>query len=365
MSGTTTQRIGLWIEALDLLFFRDGRPFEAGSSVRSGLPSPLTLAGALRTFLLRRAGCDFDRLSAAMTGGASFDEAVSDGQPSAVAAIASASFRGPWLAIGGPQDVAPYIAAPAVLQREKSDTNRAPRLVRLAPLESRIADGLATTREGLTRLWTASREPSEAVNGWLSLDGLRSFLSGGVPDSKDVVPTEQLFGHQQRTGIGIDEQRSTARDGAIYSVAMLALKGSVGFYAEVSAPPPVVEAFASGMQTLPFGGEHRCVTVQVVAPVVWPEPDLAPNARRLVLLTSPGFFDEGWKPSILRCTAAAVPAHEAFSGWDLALRAPRPTRFAAAAGSVYFLEAGAAAPASLCAPDDARIGFGSYLTGSY
>lgn len=365
MSGTAAQRIGLWIEPLDLLFFRDGRPFEAGSSVRSGLPSPLTLAGALRTFLLQRAGCDFDRLSAAMTGGASFGESVTDGQPSAVEAVASASFRGPWLATGGPQNAAPFVAAPAALQREKPRANETRRLVRLAPLESRIA-GLATTPEGLTHLWAASREPYESVNeSWLSLDGLRSFLTGGVPDSKDVVSSDELFVHQERTGIGVDEERSTAGDGRIYSVAMLALKGGVGFYAEMSAAPTIVAAFASGMQTLPFGGEHRCVAVQGVNPVAWPEPELAPNARRLVLLTAPAFFDEGWKPSTLRLIAAAVPAHEAFSGWDLALRAPRPTRFAAAAGSVYFLETGAIAPAALCAPDDARIGFGSYLTGGY
>ena len=44
--------IGVLLDPLDTLFFRDGRPFDASSRVRGGLPNPQTLAGALRTALL-------------------------------------------------------------------------------------------------------------------------------------------------------------------------------------------------------------------------------------------------------------------------------------------------------------------------
>ncbi|HPP52176.1 MAG TPA: type III-B CRISPR module-associated Cmr3 family protein, partial [Thermoguttaceae bacterium] len=58
------QRVGLWLESLDVLFFRDGRPFSAATRVRSGPPMPQTLAGAIWTALLRQAGCDIPRLMA-------------------------------------------------------------------------------------------------------------------------------------------------------------------------------------------------------------------------------------------------------------------------------------------------------------
>jgi CRISPR-associated protein Cmr3 len=71
-----TIRIGLILEPLDVLFFRDGRPFEAGIRVGGQAIMPQTLAGALRTALLDRAGCDFQALGAAIQGGASFAEAL-------------------------------------------------------------------------------------------------------------------------------------------------------------------------------------------------------------------------------------------------------------------------------------------------
>jgi CRISPR-associated protein Cmr3 len=47
-------RIGLRLEALDVLFFRDGRPFGVATRGASGLPTPQTLLGALRLIALER-----------------------------------------------------------------------------------------------------------------------------------------------------------------------------------------------------------------------------------------------------------------------------------------------------------------------
>jgi CRISPR-associated protein Cmr3 len=54
--------IGLCLDPLDLLFFRDGRPFDAATRAYGGLPMPRTMAGALRTAMLVRAGVDPGRL---------------------------------------------------------------------------------------------------------------------------------------------------------------------------------------------------------------------------------------------------------------------------------------------------------------
>ena len=65
MSPTTepgVARVGLCIDPLDVLFFRDGRPFDAASRAYGGLPLPRTIAGALRTALLASEGFDFAAL---------------------------------------------------------------------------------------------------------------------------------------------------------------------------------------------------------------------------------------------------------------------------------------------------------------
>jgi SOS regulatory protein LexA len=51
VSSTT---VGIALDPLDVLFFRDGRPFTASERLLSGLPLPQTLAGAIRTALLQR-----------------------------------------------------------------------------------------------------------------------------------------------------------------------------------------------------------------------------------------------------------------------------------------------------------------------
>ncbi len=54
--ATATTWVGLRLDPLDTLFFRDGRPFDAANRVVGGLPNPQTLAGALRTNLLGASG---------------------------------------------------------------------------------------------------------------------------------------------------------------------------------------------------------------------------------------------------------------------------------------------------------------------
>src|SRR5260370_1121735 len=60
--GRAMTWIGLRLDPLDTLFFRDGRPFDAASRASGGLPLPQTFAGAVRTYLLARAGFDFAAL---------------------------------------------------------------------------------------------------------------------------------------------------------------------------------------------------------------------------------------------------------------------------------------------------------------
>lgn len=93
-----TSRIqGVKLEPLDVLFFRDGRPFGAASRASTGLPMPQTFAGAIQTALLEQAGCDFAGLHRLVK---QETRSIPDAIETLCGAgwIAGVGVRGPWFA---------------------------------------------------------------------------------------------------------------------------------------------------------------------------------------------------------------------------------------------------------------------------
>lgn len=353
--GRTT---GLTVTPLDTLFFRDGRPMGAGLQAASRMPMPQTMAGALRTWLLTEAGCDFYRLGHDIRAGRSFAEAAA-AQGERSGAVAGLAFRGPWFAIDGE----PCVPVPASLRTDE----QAGRIIRLDPLPE-PPPGWGAIGGGMQPLW--HRDPGHAsrIEGFVTFAGLKQFLAGDVPERAHIRAAGDLFDRDRRVGIGIDPDSFVAKEEMIYAVELLALKDRVTLYAEVFGPAAVVDALPE-TAIIALGGEGRRALITRADPVAWPsKPGASAGDQRLLLLTTPGLFDGGWKPSALAPLAAAVPDYVAVSGWDLARGGPKPNRFAAAAGSVFFFNQPLAAPAtagSLCAGDDAALGWGSYLEGTW
>ncbi len=382
-------KVGLLLEALDVLFFRDGRPFAAAGRAASGLPMPQTIAGALRTALLEAHGCDFARMHKIP----SFSDAVRAGLPrSEDHWIAEVSFRGPWLARWVEkepdkglesrlqperdrrkpelQQVEVLVPAPAVLHGRKKQ--QGDELYRLTPLGGNLPGWKSDDQHGLRPLWLRREEPTEAVDGFLAPAGLAAFLRGECPTKQQVVRRDQLLDFDHRTGIGIEPDRLSAQESQIYAASFLALRPKVGLYVEVVLPVPEHKKALERLAVLALGGEGRRARVTVLPePFAWPSAPA--TSRTLLLLTTPGLFQERWRPGCLgppRLAAAAVPGAVAFSGWDLARGGPKRTRFAAGAGSVYFLDgtpAGLPSDApSLCdAAEDRALGWGCYLKGAW
>lgn len=357
-------RLGLLLDPLDVLFFRDGRPFGPASVGASGLPMPQTVAGALRALLLDRVGCDFPVLHRQIRAGTPVFDAMraASHQPW----VADVVVRGPWLARVDGDTPAPMVPTPAVLRRAK----RAPDagIERLAPLPESLAGRLPGARlpPPLRRpLWQFSSQPTEPVGGFVTLAGLQRFLDGGVPDPGDLVAFDALAGFDRRTGVGIDREGGAAEEGLIYAASFLALRRGVQLYVEVDADA-AARALLDGA-VLRLGGEGRRASVRVVRPVAWPERS-APGKGAVVVLTTPGLFAAAWHPQRLGDTllAAAVPASLPVSGWNMAAGAPKPTRFAAVAGSTYFVsDSNLTAPSLADVAADAADGWGCYVKGSF
>ncbi len=381
-NATTTVALGL--EPLDVLFFRDGRPFRVGTEqIVSGLPLPQTVAGAIRRALLQAAGCDFRRLKQpikkdeadqANQAGRSFAEAVKQACPQ-YPGIGQVMVRGPWLARWTDQEKKQYevlVPVPAILHKPKKGS--ADRLRRLHPLLDGQLPGwslsLPQDRQNLRPLWLKELAVTEPAEGYLTPEGLEQFLRGKDVCAKEVVSANKLFAFDYRTGIGIHSDRLTAAKSQIYSLSFLALKQDVFLYVEVVLPAEIAEqGLLRSVTNLPLGGEGKQVKVHPsLQPFAWPNQQPQDEKQKpLVLLTTPCPFQAGWKPQALHglLVAAAVPGSLAFSGWDLARGGPKPTRFAVPAGSVYFLES---LPDnwqhSLAENDeDRQLGWGCYLTG--
>lgn len=353
----------LRLEPVDSLFFRDARPFEATSRAASGLPMPQTLAGAIRSLLLERHGVDFKQLGNRTRDGLSFADALAEFGPEA-RAVADVWVRGPWFTVNG----GALVPVPASLRQKKGgkpcEKQGKPTIFRLDPLKSPLP-GWRPDEPGMLPLWRYGRETVEAVEGFLTPSGLRSFLEGGTPQADDLVPISCLYAFEDRTGIGVDAKRNTAAEGMIYGIRMLTLKPHVSLYAELSGPALALEPLAAEPVLMKFGGEGRHVVIRAAeSGEDWPSVPPEAGKGRIVLLTTPACFN-GWKPPGLEPLAAAVGGFQAVSGWDLARGGPKPNRFMVPAGSVYFFPSGTQLPDELVDREDAKVGWGCFVEGNW
>lgn len=374
-------RMGVVVEPLDPLLFRDGRPFEEGSHAATGLPLPQTLAAALRTWLFRKVGFDLD--AARADGRDRFEQKVGQSGNPEARVVATLGFRGPWFALADAQGTSfqPLVPLPAtILQVEDAD-----QFIRLDPMNSAPLPGWSPLEDGMLPLWWHARGPAKRPEGhhYLKPDGLETFLKGGVPTNEQMLSGQELLVYDRRTGIGMEAETLAAKQGRIYSLTLLQLRCGVRLYAEVTGPADALNRLLpkpTESAVLPLGGEGRRAILRTVPAFPWPSAEPSEGQKPLLLLTSPGLFDKNpanqgtdeerkkaWRPTLLKdnLVSAAVPGYVALSGWDLTRGRPKPTRFAAAAGSVYFLKQPLSPmPEALYTdPKDIPQGWGSFLKG--
>ncbi len=376
ISTSGGRTVALRLEPLDVLFFRDGRPFTEGSRGQSGLPVSQTLAGAVRTYLLREAGCqvrEFEELSQRLRGGASLEEAIN--RVCGAGWIARVEVRGPWFCRDTEKGFEVLVPLPVNLHRLKagngSETTGKNRgsLIRLDPLRpDQELPGWDPPLPGMRPLWLKERVRTEFTMHYLQPAGLKAYLAGETPEEGSLVKAGELYDFDYRTGIGIEPDQLTSEEGLIYAISLLSLRRGVGLYAEVRLPTDSPDGLFSQESLLDFGGEGRKVLARPVEQFTWPTVS-ARDGRVLLLLTTPAVFENVWCPKFSNGTslvAAAVGGYQAFSGWDLARGGPKPTRFAVPAGSVYFVETsqGESLGDSLAdSEEDRRLGYGCIVQG--
>ncbi|MCY4171581.1 MAG: type III-B CRISPR module-associated protein Cmr3 [Bacteroidetes bacterium] len=349
----------LSLRPIDTLFFRDARPFGPSRQANSGLPSPQTLAGAIRTLLLEAHGVNLQKFGEKVRATKSFDQALRE-MGGDVSAIADVKIAGPWLCRN--EDI--LVSMPANLKSTKSLLSSFTQedLVRLDPLRT-PPHGWQPKEKGLLPLWYYGRKSLKSLNEcYLTLKGMDAYLNGGIPEINTIVNVDKLYTIDRRVGIGIDGKLNTTAEGLIYSAGMLSLKKDVSFYAEVKGHSSTIDPLNQSSILMKFGGEGRHVEVSTRTGAIWPEVSSKGGDGNLLVLTTPAWFD-GWKPKNLSCMAAAVPGFDGISGWDLALGGPKPNRFMVQSGSVYYLRHNEKLSRDLVNYDDSLVGWGKNLKG--
>lgn len=349
----------LLLRPRDPLIVRDARPFSAEPGARAvSLPWPLpgTVAGALRGHLGNSLNWDWndptrqaDARKIALTG---------------LFRVARQERGQSWTVyLPAPRDAVPF-----------TDDNDVKQLMCLRPLAD-FPDGAGCGQPNAAGVMpvavTTEKKPDSGIAAW-SYDEMIQWLA--APFSADR-PTAFLnkLPSETRTHVKIDYATGAADAGFLFSTEGLAFAPATrGDQPETAIlcrtdPGALTVTWESGF--LPLGGERRQTHLDLIPPEEHPRPDpfhpaqeisaavsRLPDAAkcwlRLVLAT-PAFFAKGWLPGDLSANGrigrllggatltprgAVIDRRIAVSGWDMAVKGPKPTRYAVPAGSVYFFE---------------------------
>jgi len=377
----------LILEPHDMLLFRDGKPFSAGTETRARSlfpPTPFTVQGAIRARVLFSSGVSpADYASGATPEARRLQELI--GAPRRD--YGRLRIRGPFLARKEGESWVRYYPAPAdLLVKEGTDREKSSHAV-LRPLptppwRANFPD------DALCPLWLRIPDRLKEIRGWVSEGDLQAYLRGDTP--RKVCKEEEFLEREPRFGIALEASRRTVRESYLYLAEFLRLKEGVAFWVEVENLTEQRLGGASGWMQL--GGEARAVGYRVTSPAL-PEllrvPSPLPERFKVVLLT-PAWFSGGWQPEggdwrrfftgAVRLVSAAVLRYQALGGAYVDDRRrtgdfQKPMRRFVPAGSVYFFEArgevrlrpGVAALTETPTgeADFGQIGFGLFAVGTW
>ncbi|MEJ5315061.1 MULTISPECIES: type III-B CRISPR module-associated protein Cmr3 [Anaerolinea] len=355
----------LFMQAEDVLLFRDGRPFSAGSDheARSLFPPPPSvMQGILRSHYLAHKNIPLDHSPQAE---AMISELVGDS-----ATPRGLRLRGPFLARREANRIMRYFPTPADAYPGDQDARQ------IVPMKVVENPGRCVwKKETLPCLLEKPNEviTKNAPGAFLSEDALKSYLEQG----RAVTPVKaaDLFVTERRLGIQTDSQRMSTVEGMLYEVEFVRLREDAGLVVEL------VEGYPDfpPQGVMRAGGEGRAlryVTLKdgEVAPLSWGHTGELPPFFKVYFAT-PAFFSQGWKPASwdsfftgkVKLEAVALSRYQTLGGFDLLKKVQKPARRYIPAGSVYYFShtGGVQLSQQAITEDGAALGFGQVMIASW
>lgn len=371
-------KMTLRLHPADVLMFRETRYFGTGAGQSDSVfPVPRTIAGALRTYMLEAVGANLTQLRQQVRRRVR-QNAIPQNYNSLLAGELKKVCGTSWPI--DTQIVGPFLGRaeqrlfPAPLSWVRVDPPTG--VAVLKPVGANIpfgCGGLSPLALGTDTAWEPLPE------AYVDEHTLGAYLANGNPPGANYLckyTRDKLIADEPRVGVGIDPETLTAKEGLLYTSTFMRLRA--GCYLEVdlllpdAAAKTALDNHVAAKPWLRLGGDGKVARVEA-REQAW-EPALAPSPeegnRCLLYLATPGLFDGGKAvpSSLTNVVAVASGKPLCFSGWDLAANLPMPTRYAAPAGTVYFLDDPVPNPDphGTCIstqPDDQAAGWGYCLRG--
>lgn len=331
-----------FIEPSDVWFFRDALPYDAGEGgfARSLFPpSPATLAGAFRSYLLAQSNARWDYLHQSSQQARQIQQAIGDSSQ-------AGSFRmqGPFFASRtqtGRTSI--YAPLPAGVYRRTKTRLNAFRPVQTSPFQANWKGGCPHP------LWPphGARQDEPPESGWLDKTALEQYLQGN-----DFSIIQDLSGEELRLGIALEGDTKRPRPRMLYNTAFLRLNSRSGSRYGLLARVEADDLPERGC--LQLGGEGRSALFEKVAEndldLIFSPPGAPKTTQILLLLLTPAWFKDGWqslnanqwthilgKP-VKRLVTAALGRPLYLGGWDLANPGHKSMLACFPPGSTFYLE---------------------------
>jgi CRISPR-associated protein Cmr3 len=363
----------VFIEATDVLMFRDSKPFTAGQNFTARSifpPHPRIMQGVIRTHLMESQGVDFNEYAKGR-----IDPLIAQvvGTPTR---FGSLSLMGPFIATQDEKAnvIKPLYAPPLDLMKIKE--NRTDKQIRTVILKPARANESITNHpfDGWLPLLSKQPETMTELDVYLTESDFISYLRGEAPTLTEL----KLYDKELRTGLALDYSARRGQEHQFYQAEFIRPRRdqhfTTGLLVGIANDGGLYQDGAAYI-----GGEGRTAHFRTVS--FAPQNVITAQTGNVkVVLLTPAWFSGGWHPtegkwakwlgSDAKLVAAAIGKHQLISGFNLATNGPRPMRQFVPAGSVfYFTDAQLNTDVAFTEdPADegyAQMGFGAYATAAW
>ncbi len=317
------------ITPFDTLFFRTGRPYKGGEDTWADVifpPSPSTLYGAIRSFLIFNRGSleDFYQGKYKEDLGTPYEK-------------------------GSLKTIGPFLYKDEIFLKTPLDLV----LVedkKLKPLKFSEKPSLFISNYKLERIliWQKDVDVDEP-EGWLSLTEFCDYLKN-KKESYSFFKNEDFFNFEHKIGIKRNRWSLTSEEGYLYRIPLIRMHKNAGLVVDVNGVNDFPE---SGV--IQLGGESKGAYFQRIDDPFKELKGMNFNFKDglfKLYIATPAIFKKGWLPNwiddsklegtynriTLRLLGCAVGKPIYIGGWDIARGGPKPMRKAVPQGSVYYFE---------------------------
>jgi len=323
------------IDAIDTLFFRDGKPFSMREETwADGMfpPNPTVIRGALRSLWFSQSPKAFQNFK--------------NGGPDPTDAL---SINGIALRRKTNGNVEDLLPAPKDMVITNPDLKQA-ELLSIKESQNTLASSLPLASQFT---YLGSEKVAAIESAFVDKNSFLRYLN--LQGKFQITSIEDIITSEPKVGIGRNNISLTTEEGQLYRVDMKRLQTNLGPDAAnitILVDFDNLEIPETGF--LKLGGEGKVVSYQK-ADSFLPDHQFGLNESKcfkLVLLTL-AIFEKGWKAKWMEdstamkerlgdlkieLVAAAIGGKQAVSGFDMKTRKDKETKYVVPAGSVYVLK---------------------------